>query len=245
MPIAPLQAALQRRAETATKDWWEGYVKGSAPFRGVGMATVREEVGRWRDTCIEGSPTAVGWVGTAMELIRQKHTEDKLAGILLLAETLAPAGMLRPGRDLPRFGSLFTDGHLADWNVVDWFCVKVLGPQIRDEGAAWADPVSGWRRAPNLWRARASLVPFTIVASERRYDGSVRESCAVLLAREERFAKTAAGWAVREICRHDPAVARSIIEEHLAAFSLEALRNATKHLPEPLRDRYIQRWKKH
>lgn len=241
VPIATLQRRLQRRARPETRSWWENYVKDAAPFRGVAMADVREELRGWLAVVGPDALPPAGWADVALELIRRRHAEDKLAGILLLAETLGPLGALHPQRDLPRFAALLDDGSLADWNVVDWFAVKVLGPRLQADAAGWAEPLAAWRTAPGLWRARASLVPFTCVAGDPAHAGRIAAGCAALVARPERFAKTAAGWIVREVSRHDPARARSLIEAHLDDFSAEALRNAAKHLPPGVRERLLER----
>ena len=70
-----------------------------------------------------------------------------------------PAGAVDWRRDLSRFARLFDEGHLYDWNAVDWFCVKVLGPLIEENGLACAEAIAAWRHAENLWRARAARSP--------------------------------------------------------------------------------------
>lgn len=52
-------------------------------------------------------------------------SEDKLAGVLLLAEH--GLSSLTIGH-LPELAAPLADGHLADWNTVDWYCVKTLSP---------------------------------------------------------------------------------------------------------------------
>jgi len=237
VPVDALQRRLQRRARPETRAWWENYVKDGAPFRGTAMEDIRTELRGWLDVVGPASLPSAGWVDVALDLLHHRHAEDKLAGVLLLAETLAPLGVLQPRRDLPRFAAALDDGALADWNVVDWFCVKVLGPRLAADPDGWADGVAAWRSAPGVWRARASLVPFTVVAHDPRHADRIARGCAALIARPERFAKTAVGWVLREVSRQDPLRARALAEAHLADFSAEALRNALKHQPEAVRER--------
>jgi len=62
-----------------------------------------------------------------IETKRLSLSEDKLAGILILAEhLLVEVGV----EDLPAFRALLSDRHLGDWSSCDWFCVKVLGPML-------------------------------------------------------------------------------------------------------------------
>lgn len=227
--IPSLQIQLQQNAQSQIKTWWEGYVKESAPFRGVKMPEIRKLLHRWYQA--EGIDTlpAAAQKDLALALFRGDFTEDKLAGILFLQEILLPAGQIGWREDLPRFAALFAEGRIYDWNVCDWFCVKVLGPLIQRDGDGCAAAIAAWREAENLWQARASLVPFVKVASEARYYPLIRRGCRGLLAREERFAKTAVGWILRDISKHDRDFVRAVVREHGADFSRESLQNALKY----------------
>jgi hypothetical protein len=103
------------------------YVKG-ASFRGTPMREIRSAVSRW----LGAHPELRGkeLKALAFELMRQPLTEDKIAGILILAEHLIDE--LGPD-DLPDFRALFTDEHLGDWSACDW-----LG------GSSWRSPTSRW-----------------------------------------------------------------------------------------------------
>jgi len=108
----------------------------------------------------------------------------------------------------------------------------VLGPLIEREGRACAVRVSEWRTAENLWRARASLVAFVNLANDRAYHPLIEESCEVLIRREERFAKTAVGWVLSEVGKHDPAFVRRVVRQNIEHFSAESLNSAIKRLGE-------------
>lgn len=69
----------------------------------------------------------------------------------------------------------------------------------------------------------------------------MRASCQTLIRREERFAKTAVGWILREISKHDLSFVNGVIEEELAHFTVESLRNASKYLPQDEADAYAER----
>jgi 3-methyladenine DNA glycosylase AlkD len=217
-------------ADPATKAWWENYVKDGAPFLGVKMPVVRNTVHRWHQREILGHLEADRHVDLALALFDGQYTEVKLAAIIYLQEILLPLGAIECDRDVNRFASLFADGKIYDWNVCDWFCVKVLGPLIRTEGTVCAERIAGWRKAENLWRARASVVAFVPVAERRVFYGQIAESCRILLRREERFAKTAVGWILREISRHDPGLVHQLVSENIRGFSPESLKNAIKYL---------------
>ncbi|MYC08278.1 MAG: DNA alkylation repair protein [Chloroflexi bacterium] len=97
-----LQKRLNDASDTKTKDWWERYLKHVIPFRGVKMAGIRRALHDWLEAeAITVRLTPAAQVGVALELLRQDHAEDKLAGILMLQEALIPAGAVDWQRNLP------------------------------------------------------------------------------------------------------------------------------------------------
>jgi 3-methyladenine DNA glycosylase AlkD len=171
----------------------------------------------------------------ALQLIRQNHTEDKLAGILFLQEILVPSGEPSHALLLPAFADLFEGGCLADWNSVDWFCVKVLGPLVERDGEPCARAIGEWRLASTLWQRRASAVAFVnLVKRAEIFPGFFQvlmESCEVLVGDRERFSQTGAGWVLREMGSVDPVAVEVFITDHLREMSREAVKNAVKKLP--------------
>ena len=233
-----LRESLQCQANKATKAWWENYVKGSAPFMGVKMPAIRTVLHQWYREHVDGIFDYPAQIELALSLFDESHTEEKLAGTLFLQEILLPAGALDCKRNVDRFAVLFADGKIYDWNTCDWFCVKVLGPLIREQGMDCANCISRWCDAENVWQARASLVPFVKVADNNVYYPSIERTCAVLIRREERFAKTAVGWILRDVSKHDRAFVRRVLEESIEHFSSESLRNATKHFERDEQEHY-------
>ena len=233
---AVLLRLLRGVADAGKKAWWEAYVKEGAPFLGVPMAQVRAIVHAWRGATVSPALDLEQQVDLALSLFEGEYTEEKLASMLYLQEILIPAGAVRCTRDTDRFPRLFTDGLIYDWNVCDWFCVKVLGPLIEREGMACAVGISEWRTAENLWQARASLVAFVNVADDSVYHPLIEEGCRVLMQREERFAKTAVAWVLSEVGKHDPALVRRVVTENIEHFSAESLNRAIKRFGEDERE---------
>ncbi len=56
----------------------------------------------------------------------------------------------------------------------------------------------------------------------------IKESCNVLIKREERFAKTAVGWIMREVSKYNKELVKKILDKNIIYFSTESLKNATK-----------------
>ena len=163
--IKKLQAALQKNADNKTREWWENYVKG-ARFRGVKMKDIRSELHKWYSENVDGHIEGSIEVLIALRMFESRFTEDKLAGILYLQEILIPRRLVGSSAYLDKFAGLFQEGHLNDWNICDWFCVKVLGPLAELEGKQCALGIAAWSKAENLWQRRASGVAFVNLAAD-------------------------------------------------------------------------------
>lgn len=227
--IHALNNHLDQKSNPKTKKWWEHYVKDGAPFMGVKMAEIRSFIHDWHEKVLHHELDDNQQVELALHLIFCTYTEQKLAGTLLLHERYLPAGLISCPDDIERLETLFAPGGIYDWNICDWFCVKVLASLIEKDGKRCAENISAWRHADFLWKARASLVPFVKHADNRAYYPLIEETCNVLIRRDERFAKTAVGWILREISNHDEDFTRRLIENQIRFFSTESLNNATKY----------------
>jgi 3-methyladenine DNA glycosylase AlkD len=143
--------------------------------------------------------------------------------VLLLGERLIPAGRMDCEAALPAFGGLLADGHLADWNVVDWFCVRVLGPLIDSTGDACARSVAAWVEADGLWQRRAGLVGFVNLAPTGAYAELIVATAEQLVFDPARFAQTGVAWVVRELGKARPDLTEAFLERHAHRMSPEAL----------------------
>lgn len=241
--VADLQARLQERASASKREWWERYPRGAASFRGVAMADIRTALHAWYEEHALAHREPLEQATLATTLIRREHTEDKLAGMLLLQEILLPAGQPRHEDLLPAFSTLFDEGCLADWNAVDWFCVKVLGPLVERDGEPCARAIGDWRTASTVWQRRASAVAFVnLVKRDEPFPGFfelVMDSCKVLVGDPQRFSQTGAGWVLRELSTQDPEGVETFLADHLETMSREAIRNAVKKLPEGAQEKLL------
>ncbi len=235
--IPLLQDRLVGVASAATKDWWERYLKGAIEFRGVPMAGIRAAVHEWFTAQRLDRLAADAQRSVAYDLIGEPIAEDKLAGILLLQEILAPAGLVRCDADLADLGRLFDEGAIADWNTCDWLCVRVLGPLAADVGEECARVIAGWSDAANLWRARAAGVAFVNMAPDgdanfAGFTEMLLDVCAHNVRRSERFAQTGVGWVLRELSVAAPGDVAGFVRTHAADMSRQAVRSAVRKLPE-------------
>jgi len=241
--ISKLLNKLEQQSDPKVKSWWENYVKNSAPFRGVKMSVIRKCLHKWHTEYIEDVLNLEQQLDLALELIRKKYAEDKLAGTIFIQEILIPKEVIKPKRDIKRLARLFSEGYIYDWNICDWFCMKVLGELIERNGKEWAKLISAWSSTENLWQARASVVAFVRVADNSDYYNMIERSCSNLIKREDRFSKTAVGWILREISKHDSKLVKQFIERNMSHFSIESLRNALKYSAKDEQNHYLDLFK--
>ena len=245
--IGELQRRLDAHADPARREWWVRYMKGTASFRGVTMGEVRQEVRAVWASDIAAWPVDEA-KALALALLHERETEDKLAGVLLLAEHLL--GELSAD-DLRMLSGPLADGSIDDWGATDWYAVKVLGRLASRDGAVVAEPLSAWSADGPLWLRRAPAAAFASFAGKPApFPELTRlslEVCAALARDEQRFAQTAVGWLLRELSKQEPDAVRSFVEEHAEALSTEARRMAMAKLegrgrrdrrPRALVDRY-------
>ncbi len=225
--IAQVQTRLNEQVDEKRREWWTRYLKGQASFRGVTMDQVRDQVNEiWEKDVSRWSEVEAKEL--ALVFLRQQHSEDKLAGILLLAEKLASE---LSAADLPLLARPFVDGSIADWNVCDWFAAKVLSQLCQRDGLAFAEPLARWTEAEALWQRRAPAVALVPLASKPhpfdRFLELCLKVCERLAADPQRFSQTAVGWLLRELSKEDPTAATSFVSEHADRLSREARRMAT------------------
>jgi 3-methyladenine DNA glycosylase AlkD len=227
--IRSLHNRLLEKANPGTRAWWEGYVKDSAPFLGVKMGDIRTTVHSWYQDQIAEILDLDQQLDLALLLFEGQYTEEKLAGTLYLQEILLPIDALNCPTDLSRLDNIFTNGLIYDWNICDWFSIKVLGSLIKKYESACSEGISAWHDSDNLWQARASLVAYVPVAGHNEYYSLIEISCNQIIKRDERFAKTAVGWILRDLSKYDQGLVERVIRQNIKYFSVESLKNATKY----------------
>ena len=234
--VEALTQRLDALATAKSRDFWERYMKGVIPFRGVPMALIRRAVHAWWTNDGPAELPATSRKQLALVLFEGSFGEDKLAGTLALHELLLHD--LTP-HDLSSLAALFDRELIADWNTCDWFCVKVLGNLVTRDLPAQnvAHEVASWCNARTLWQRRAANVAFVNLAKqgEANFDGFTTlmlDTCARNLRCTERFAQTGVGWLLRELAETETTRVLAFTEAHLSAMSREAVRSVTERMPE-------------
>jgi 3-methyladenine DNA glycosylase AlkD len=237
--IAALVTRLDALASPQSRDFWQRYLKGAVPFRGVPMAGIRRAVHTWWQADGPAGLSPSARQSLALALFRGSYAEEKLAGTLVLQELLLDT--LNPA-DLAEFALLFEHEWIADWNTCDWFCVKVLGPLVARERPlrTCADAIASWCTARTVWQRRAANVAFVNLArhGDQNFAGFTRlmlDTCAVTVRSPQRFAQTGVGWLLRELAEAERDSVLAFTDEHLALLSREALRYVVERLPDAQR----------
>jgi 3-methyladenine DNA glycosylase AlkD len=233
-----VEALIQRLDALATdksRDFWERYMKGVIPFRGVPMALIRKAVHVWWHDDGPAALSATVRKQLALMLFEGGFGEDKLAGTLVLHELLLHDLTLH---DLSSLESLFDRELIADWNTCDWFCVKVLGNLVARDlpSRNVAHEVASWSNARTLWQRRAANVAFVNLAKqgEANFEGFTTlmlDTCDQNLRCTERFAQTGVGWLLRELAETEEARVLAFTEAHVGIMSREAIRSVTERMP--------------
>ena len=222
-----ISEALRKGGSTEKAAWWNEYLKGEIPFLGIGIPEIRKVfIDRNRESSFRELPMN-RQVALVNGLMRGSYAEEKLAAILYVQ--LFWMEWMKAGFLMNLVSDWFDDRYIYDWNTTDWLCVKVLAPLVDsgDPEVIWK--LKRWNRDPYLWKARASLVPFARAKSITRHSRTIQRLADTLIRRDERFAKTAVGWVLREYSRHDPDMVLSFISKHAHYTTAEVKRNALKY----------------
>lgn len=227
MLIEKLKNRLNKHSDEKRKQWFENYIKHNTKYRGVKLPIIRSELKKWYEEENIEQLSLNKQLELALYFFEEDYAEDKFSGILFLQLYLYDKFDFTIL--LSKFETLFEKEFIYDWSVCDWFCTRVLRNMIKANGMECAKAVSEWNIAENVWQARCSVVAFTNINKESQYTHLILESNAILIQREERFAKTAVGWLLREISKIDQGIVVDFIKKYGQHFSKECLENAIKY----------------
>ncbi len=226
--IPSLQSALEQAAEQRTRQWWQDYLKGAIPFLGVGIPRIRTILkGLYKQYKVQG------WnrqqkLDLAARLMEREQAEYKLAAILLYQ--IWYINEIDPETILFSLEKYYQKRLIADWNTGDWLCVRVLTPLLEQHSSVVLSHLDEWIQHAYVWKARAALVALCQARDITRFRQQLFKYCDILIRRPERFARTAAGWALRQYSRHDMAQVQDFLLSHREYLSLEVFNNAAKYL---------------
>jgi 3-methyladenine DNA glycosylase AlkD len=207
--------------------WLENYIKHDIKSKGVGIPEIRDIVkDAANDYKLSELETSVQ-IDLLNDLMASEYTEDKLSAIIYIQ--LYWSGINEQEKIL-LISDWFDEELITDWNVCDWLCVRLLTPLIDDWTKETLKELKKWNKNQNQWKARASLVPFAQCKSLDKHKSIIEEFSIELIKRNERFCKTAVGWALREYSKIDPSFVKGFLIEYENWTTKEVVKNATKYI---------------
>jgi 3-methyladenine DNA glycosylase AlkD len=224
---------LKVRSVPQKADWWNSYMKGEIRFVGTSIPEIRKLLIEKNFSDGLDQLPMNQQVGLVNGLMRSELAEHKLAAILYIQ--LFWLGNQKNTFLLSLISDWFDDRYIYDWNTCDWLSVKVLTPIVDsgDEKVIWN--LKRWNLDPYLWKARASLVPFARTKCIGDHWKSIERFSDILIRREERFAKTAVGWVMREYSKVDEDFVQDFLSKHVKYTTWEVKRNALKYYRQNLK----------
>jgi len=238
--IVSFQKLLEEISSKKKKEWWEKYMRNVIKFRGVGIPDIRKLQLNWYKEYLQHL-SYEEQIEIAIEFFREELAEDKLAGVLLFQNYLFDS--MPTEYMLKQYETIFDENLIYDWNICDWFCVRVLNPTIKRDAINAVNIISSWKDEVNLWKARASVVSFIGLTKDSSYYSIIFENCSTLIKREERFAKTAVGWILHDIYKEDEEVVFEFINNNISYFDKESLKNSLKYADIGVQKDYLKKLK--
>lgn len=237
VPIPDLITRLRAHTDESYAKWHANYLRHVTPVLGVRMPLIRKVVHEWAEHHGLGGTDMERTRDIVMQLFYRDFEEEKLAGVLFVHERMLKAGLLQVN-DMDWLSQAFEDGGIADWNVCDWLAWKVVRTLVKNGGV---DAARDWIKTDGgLWRARCGLVGLLGIVDEEWGRSIIVKEAEVMIVREERWAKTAVGWVMREVGMRDAEAVGEFLEKMMEYVSMECARNAVKKIDKGERNRLLK-----
>jgi 3-methyladenine DNA glycosylase AlkD len=207
--------------------WLENYVKHDIKSFGVGIPEIREIVQIFEKENQISSQQISLQIQLLDDLMGNEFTEPKLAAIIFIQLYWKTN---KPTETLQLTSKWLENGWITDWNVCDWLCVRLLSPLVDKEPQQTILEFEKWNTSTNLWRARASLVPFAQCKTIEKHINIILTFSECLIKRDERFCKTAVGWILRQYSKINEKFVIEFLERNKNWTTKEVIKNATKYL---------------
>ena len=207
--------------------WLENYVKHDIKSFGVGIPEIREIVKIFeKENQISNQQISLQ-IKFLDDLMGNEFTEPKLAAIIFIQLYWKTN---KPTETLQLTSKWLENGWITDWNVCDWLCVRLLSPLVDKEPKQTILEFEKWNTSTNLWKARASLVPFAQCKTIEEHTSIILTFSECLIKRDERFCKTAVGWVLRQYSKINEKLVIEFLERNKNWTTKEVIKNATKYL---------------
>lgn len=125
--------------------------------------------------------------------------------------------------------------HINNWDLVDSSAPYIVGAHLESRSRA---PLKRLARSRSLWERRIAVIATFHFIKHDDFDDTVSIVTMLLGDRHDLIHK-AAGWALREVGKHDRAVLRAFLDEHAPEMPRTMLRYAIEHFAPRLRAKYL------
>jgi 3-methyladenine DNA glycosylase AlkD len=224
-----LEAELRQLGDTVRAAGAKAYLKSDLEFLGVAAKPLRDAV----RSCLDAHPE-IGrreLEGLASRLWSEPVFELKAAAVAVLE---------RRQRQLDLETLELAESMLASsgtWALVDFISTKVVAPIVSRHPEA-EGRLRRWASADDFWLRRAALL--SLLPDLRAGGGDFElfaELVVPMLGEREFFVRKAVGWVLRDTSRRRPELVAAFVEMNRDAMSGLTFREATRALPEPIRER--------
>ncbi len=225
-----LYAMFETAADVNTKQWFENYLKGTIPYRGLKNPMVLQILQRWYQDHQIQNYSIDKQLEIVSQLIHGYHAEDILAGIYYIQKYLLDKVSTKKLTNLADI--FFQEGCFREWCSTDYFCLKVLSYLVC---SGQHKAIAEWRYKEDFWQRRASIVAFIHASANPAYCDLIEEIIRDLVIDSSRFIQTGIGWVIATLSRHNPEKAEKIVDKYLNFLSKEVITRHTKYL-----QKYVQ-----
>lgn len=217
---------IQQNKDPNKAKWLEKYVKHNVKSYGVGIPVLRDILTDIAEKASLPNRSLSEQLELMNLLMTHGYTEPKLTAILYAQLYLKMEDI---SRILPSIEAWFDEGDIFDWNVCDWLCTRFLTTALNEKPTIMIPTLKGWIFDTGIWKSRAALVSFAEASDKSKHLEDVQMMCRVLIKREERFCKTAVGWALRTYSKEFPDFVKTFLEEYQEFTTAEVRKNATTY----------------
>jgi 3-methyladenine DNA glycosylase AlkD len=209
------------------------YLKSPFKFYGVSVPQIRAVARQFRRENRDVSKEALWDICQA--LWQGEFHEERALAMFLLEEHRT----LLDYSDIPLLERMLRES--TNWDQVDEISVHLVGSVLQKDQRA-LEYLKGWSRDPNFWMRRAALISQLLLFRERKGDKGLFYSFAdEMMEEKEFFIRKAIGWVLRDISKVDPEEVFRFVAENKDRMSGVTFREATRRLPQHLREQLTDR----
>lgn len=192
-------------------------------FIGVRVPEIRSVAKDFGDMPLEAIP----------ELLRSKIHEERLLGLILLAQRYKqdPAS-----RERVYTMYLAHTAYINNWDLVDVTVEHIVGAYLDDKDKK---PLYVLARSASLWERRIAVVATHYYIKQGRFQDTVAIA-KILLADRQDLIHKAVGWMLREIGKRDVRVLEAFLKKNYSRMPRTMLRYAIERFPERKRQGYLK-----